>query len=56
MKAKSASVTCFRYFIAMTDNLFGATIIYFQSDGALEVTKGDFKKLLDEYEIVSRLS
>lgn len=56
MYTKSGSVTYFHYFKAMAENLFRATIKYFQIDGALDLTKGNFKKVLDEYGIVSRVS
>uniref|UniRef100_A0A2N9FCJ3 GAG-pre-integrase domain-containing protein n=1 Tax=Fagus sylvatica TaxID=28930 RepID=A0A2N9FCJ3_FAGSY len=40
MKVKSDSVACFIHFKRMMENLLSTKIKYFQSDGALELTKG----------------
>ena len=56
MKVKSDSVACFIHFKRMMENLLSTKIKYFQSDGALELTKGEFKSVLDDYGIIPRIS
>ena len=56
MKLKSDSVACFLHFKKMMENLLSTKIKYFQSDGALELTKGAFKFVLDDYGIIPRIS
>ena len=54
--AKSNALECFRHFKLMAENIFSTTIKYFQSDGALEPTRGVFQNFLVECGIVSRIS
>jgi hypothetical protein len=56
VRAKSETINCFRHFKTMSENVLSAKIKYFQSDGALELTRGPFKHFLDECGIISRVS
>lgn len=56
LKAKSDAVECFRHFKNMAENILSTKVKYFQSDGALELTRGVFKTFLDDCGIVSRIS
>lgn len=48
MKDRAESLTCFKHFKTMNENLFSAKIKLFQCDGAYELVKGMFKQYLDQ--------
>uniref|UniRef100_A0A2N9IIX6 Integrase catalytic domain-containing protein n=1 Tax=Fagus sylvatica TaxID=28930 RepID=A0A2N9IIX6_FAGSY len=56
IKLKSDSVACFLHFKKMMENLLSTKIKYFQSDGALELTKGAFKYVLVDCGIIPQIS
>src|SRR5206468_4592975 len=56
LKYKSDSLKYFKLFKTTHENLLSTSIKYFQSDGALELSKGDFKQYLDECGILFRSS